>query len=456
MGRVWDLVSGNVKRESQERLEEANRIVESVKNRYEKTQAHLEAVKKSTEAGLNSFGQYQLQCLSSDIKDYADTWSSFTNLQQGSNLPALAEFNLPMNNQAFLSEIKLSSYNAFEIITMNALPAGAGALAAVGAYGCGMLIGTTEAGVALSALTGIAKGKAFLAWLGGGSMISGAFVLAGIAFIPFNVIGGLIMESKSKAKLAEARKIEAQVEEQIQLMKTGIAFCNKITNLKEHYMSFLQDFLKLFKPVLYKLKDIRDREQSLGHVDQMGKIDYMSLPEDERKTLHISWLMVQIYNSLLKKPLLNDKEEISEEAVKLLDSAKDQQRELLPSLIELADNGTVDIRFIKTKRIWNYTDKCLRTINWIISILLIAVAFGAFFWKGFDIWLPARNKILFSAGLLISGLIGLPYWTWEREKEFEIGKISQKQRMTIKDCVQLLLMAGIAILTYILFGKGAI
>lgn len=194
--RGWDLVSGKVARESKERFEEAQRIVDNAKERYEKTVEHFETVSQQARMITDAYGEYRLECLTSDIRDYVSAYSRFANLEYSSDLPAVVDYNLPMNNTRFVEELSLSSRSAFEI-KANILSAGAGAITAVGVFGCGM-IGAAKAGAAVSTLSALAKGKAALSWLGRGSIASGGLMIAGAVIIPFNVISGLINEAKSK------------------------------------------------------------------------------------------------------------------------------------------------------------------------------------------------------------------------------------------------------------------
>ena len=106
---------------------------------------------------------------------------------------------------------------------------------------------------------------------------------------------------------------------------------------------------------------------------EVGMVDFQSLPDEEKKALHLSWLMVQIYNKILKTPLLNNQEDIAEEAQSTLASARATQKQLLPGLIELADNGTVDIAFAKETKLSRIIEKLFIITNWSMT----AIAFYA-------------------------------------------------------------------------------
>lgn len=450
--RGWDLATGKVAKENKERFEEAQQIVESAKERYEHAVERFEAVKKNTEESLRVFGQYQLECLSSDIKSYVNSYSHFANLEYSSNLPIVADYNLPMSSPQFVRELSLSSENAFDIVKTNALSVGAGALTAVGVYGCGMLAGTTQAGVALSSLAGLTKGKAFLTWLGHGSMMGGALTIAGAVIIPFNIVSGLINEAKSKERLAEAMSIKAKVDQQIEELKTGISFCKKLIQLVTDYRDFLQEFAKLFRPMVKKLQEIEARE--LSGIDSLvvGMVDFQSLPDEEKKALHLSWLMVQIYNKILKTPLLNNQEDIAEEAQSTLASARATQKQLLPGLIELADNGTVDIAFAKETKLSRIIEKLFIITNWSMTAIAFLCVIYSFVVEDFDSLLPNRNRYFFAIGMVVAGIIGCPLLTRQKERDFVIGSMGQKKEHAIKLSIQCFFSVAVIIATFYLYG----
>lgn len=59
--RGWDLVSGKVARESKERFEEAQRIVDDAKERYEKTVDRFEAASQQARVIADAYGEYHLE-----------------------------------------------------------------------------------------------------------------------------------------------------------------------------------------------------------------------------------------------------------------------------------------------------------------------------------------------------------------------------------------------------------
>lgn len=451
---AWKAVSGQTARENRERFEQAQRIIETAKEKYEQYQKKLDMSRTHTEKKLGEFGQYRVNCISSDISAYVDVFSSFGNLEYNDNLPALAGFNLPMENRQMLQDLRLTTNNTLDIIKTNTLAAGASALAVIGTYGAGMLIGTTQAGVALSSLAGLTKAKAFIGWLGHGSMLAGGLTFLGLTIIPFNVVSGLINQSKSKEALAEAQKKEAEVNLEIGKMKTAIALCREITNVADDYESFMADFRKLFQPLIQKMNEIRERESRNPLTQEKGYVDFQTLPDNEKKAIHLSWIMVQIYNKLLKTPLMSENDTVSPEATKMLASAREQQLSLLPGLVDLSNDGCVEIPEIREQPIWLWLKRKLTASNWIIAFALIAICALSAFWDAFDKWIPNRNVIGFAIGLGLSGALICPALTQRREKQSIFGKNKERRKRSLLLLLQLVIAAAEIAGTYLFFGRG--
>lgn len=279
-------------------------------------------------------------------------------------------------------------------------------------------------------------------------------MIAGAVIIPFNVISGLINEAKSKEQLAKAESIRAQVDQQIHSLDAGIKFCKKLTRLVRDYQDFLNDFALLFRPMVQKLKEIEERERNGNHTTETGMIDFQSLPEEEKRALHLSWLMVQIYNKLLKTPFLTDKEEIAAEAREALDSARTTQKQLLPGLIELADNGTVDIAFVKATKASRVAEKAFTITNWIITAAALLLGITSFTIDQVNDLLPGSQSSFVCGGMLIAGVVACPLLMRPKVKDFVIGEMDQKKKHAIQLVVRLVIALAVIAATFYFFGRG--
>ena len=130
-------------------------------------------------------------------------------------------------------------------------------------------------------------------------------------------MAAVIAGAKGKEKLAEAKKIHAEAEEavsQMNIMTTGM---EGIAKMSDNYSSFIKKLNKKFAPFLQELERIKNSHPT----DADGMIDFDSLSVVEQKTLHVSWLMAQVYYHVLSTPILNSKGEVSSEASEALSAS---------------------------------------------------------------------------------------------------------------------------------------
>lgn len=113
---------------------------------------------------------------------------------------------------------------------LNGVATGAmrGALLSAGVYGVAGSVGYAGTGVAISGLSGAAAKSATLAWLGGGSLATGGFgmaggtlVLGGLIAAPIVLLGGFALSKAGEDALYEARKFEAQVSVEMERMSAA-------------------------------------------------------------------------------------------------------------------------------------------------------------------------------------------------------------------------------------------
>jgi len=130
----------------------------------------------------------------------------------------------------FESSISIDELKEMEAMVLNSLKLEAGllagttggALAGFGAYSSVGLLASASTGTAISGLSGVAATNATLAWLGGGSIASGGFgmaggmiALGGIVAGPALAIGGFMLASKAEEALTKAVDYAAQVDKAV-------------------------------------------------------------------------------------------------------------------------------------------------------------------------------------------------------------------------------------------------
>ena len=234
-----------------------------------------------------------------------------------------------------------------------------------------MMFGTASTGTAIAALSGAAKTNATLAWFGGGAkaagglgMAGGKLILAGVVVAPIVAVAAVIAGAKGKEKLAEAKKIHAEAEEAVSQMNIMITGMEGIAKMSDNYSSFIKKLNRMFAPFLQELERIKNAHP----VDVDGMIDFDSLSVVEQKTLHVSWLMAQVYYHVLSTPILNSKGEVSKEANEALSastkSLKQIKKDTYTMVAEEAQVGDI---------IWKPEANKILVVNFFAVGILIAL-----------------------------------------------------------------------------------
>lgn len=320
--------------------EEIEELVNSAQSMYDSATERLEAHKKSTSKSLENLGKLKLEAWSGDMSTFLDRFGAFANVQMkcidDQNLDFI-EHDLSPNQ--LMVNMRTASVNAGEVLKAGALSIGTGALVGIASYGGVMMFAKASTGTAIATLSGAAKTNATLAWFGGGSiksgglgMVAGKVVLAGVVLAPIAIVAGSIAAAKGKERLAEAKKVHAEAKHAVAQMETVITGLEGIERISEGYIELLKGLSKQFRPFLNELESIA-KDYTPG---PDGKIDFNQLSEMEQKTLHLSWLLAQLYYHSLSKPILTDDGKVDAKASSMLAYSQKEYRQLSLDVTNLA------------------------------------------------------------------------------------------------------------------------
>lgn len=372
--------------------EEIQGLLDSAQSLYDGAKEKLESQKKKTTESLEKLGKLKIDSWSESMESFVEVFGSFKNLEIRQCIDTNMKFaGCDEKPGQMLINISNASMTAGEVAKAGFAAIGTGALVGVAAYGGAMMFAHASTGTAIAALSGIAKKNAALAWFGGGAkaagglgMTAGKLVLGGIVVAPILAVAALITSAKSKQKLAEAKKIHAEAEEAATQMNTITAGMAGVASISNNYSDFISKFDKKFRPFIQELRRIRDEH---SYDDSSAQVDFNSLTETEQKTLHLSWLMGQIFYSMLSTPILTAEGTVAEEAKKTLASAeiglKQIKKESAKYIGEEASIGNL---------IWEPAARNMMIACFILLASIVAISvltFGSSILKGISLILCA-------------------------------------------------------------------
>lgn len=316
---------------ARELYKEAEDIFYRAKNR-------LDQQKDVTNEMLESLGKTRITVWSEDMGAFVNTFKKFKDIEwQGQ---VANDSNLKVSEEK-LNEIQKTSIKAGEMVKAGFGSLAAGTLAGVAAYGGVGALAAASTGTAISALSGAAATNATLAWLGGGSLAAGGLgiaggtaVLGGIVAGPVLAVAGLFAASKSEENLAKAESAYSQARNSAEKMNVMTDTLKNIYNIAYDYNNFIYEFSGRFKIVINSVNEIHNKyfeilsKRFLNRLKiffgmrKSIKVSFNDLDENEQKTLHISWLMAQMLQSLLKQGLLDQNGNIDDKSRSLLNEGK--------------------------------------------------------------------------------------------------------------------------------------
>lgn len=298
--------------ESAENNQEAERLIKEAKLKFYSKKVEANFIKDKTNKGLKELGELKLRIWDEKYSRLTSLFEKVINVECTEKVYIDGE--LPNKNsfsRSQLREMKQLSLKAKEVVAGGAGALGAGALAGVAAYGGAMMFASASTGTAIATLSGAAATNATLAWFGGGSiaaggvgMAGGVAVLGGIITGPILLVGGAILAGKAAENLAEARKVYAKAQKDIEEMNNAITMLDGIYKLCEMYRENIYKLSMKITEAMDKLEDCIRSKQNPHYSKDDIKVDYRTFNREEREIFQLTYLIAETLKILLETPLL--------------------------------------------------------------------------------------------------------------------------------------------------------
>ena len=287
---------------------DAKEIDEAAKSIYASAERSLNDNREKTQTLLESLGRRKEGLYRRGIIPFVATFSRIKNVDFR-EIDVWDDLSIGDFKDEIL-RVREVALQMEEALGGGAAALGSGALAGVAAYGGVGLLGAASTGTAISGLSGAAATNATLAWLGGGSLATGGFgiaggtaVLGGIVAAPVLLVGGLMLASRAEEAKENARSNRARARSAAEAMKTAVsatrAIGRKAAIGDETLRELDEDFLA---PDLEYLRDLVEEET-----------DYRRYARADKERVCRAASVAVTAKNLLEAPLLDEDGAITRE-----------------------------------------------------------------------------------------------------------------------------------------------
>lgn len=251
---------------------EANAIVSSSQEAYEKTKAYFDNINESLSTQLTELGELQLH-IGSDFGEFRKIASSLLEKLHQSGQCDLT-VDIPKHQLKKIDGLVLSTTAYLGKIVGAGV---AGAAAAYAVYGGVMAFAAASTGISIASLSGVAATNATLAAIGGGSLAAGGFgmaggtlILGGVVAAPIAAIAGWAFASHAEEALENAKKIQVETNEAMFKMDRAAV---KLIEIKDYVLRIQQETSRLYEVFSGYFSDLKQMDAFLRNGGNISIIE---------------------------------------------------------------------------------------------------------------------------------------------------------------------------------------
>jgi len=297
---------------------EAKQLQEDAWKRYERGEHILKDVRQITTESLEQLGILKLNVWDRQLGRFVKLFEQLKNVER-TGQANISGLNATEFTREELRQMKNLSLKAQEVMLGGTGALGSGALVGMATYGGAIMFASASTGTAIGSLAGAAATNATLAWFGGGSLAAGGFgmaggmvVLGGIVAGPVLAVGGMMMASKARENLANARKYQAEVKKAMEEMSNAISVLEAINDVTLKFDEIIKKLSQSMTPVLDNLESM---------IAASGK-DYSLYDPAQKCQVHLVVQFSQVLKLVLETPLLTTEGAIDSRCFKALETGK--------------------------------------------------------------------------------------------------------------------------------------
>ena len=294
----------------------AGQINRIANENVEAARQKLEVKRAEVADSFDYLGELKLNVLQNNVMDFVKTFEQIKNVDF-KNSVGMDELNMHIDQKSF-TELKELGNFASSVAGGAVAGAAGGALTAFGAYSAAMSLGAASTGTAISTLSGAAATNATLAFFGGGSLATGGLgmaggmaVLGGLVAGPALTVMGLIVGAKANESLNNALANKAEADEIAESLELLSAKCAAIRRRSYMFYNLLTSLDARLLPLVWKMQEIIKEEG----------IDYRAYKQESKNVIAAAAANAQSIKAVLDTPILAENGELTEESLKLIETA---------------------------------------------------------------------------------------------------------------------------------------
>lgn len=301
-------------------IKEINAKHNDIQKTIDQVNAEIEPFRIKIDKHLEELGKEKLEIIASTIEEFTFIVSKIQNFpyKQSETINTnIYEFEF---SSIKLKELNLTAQAAKKLLVDGTVGLAGGATTASAVYGTVSLLATASTGTPIAALYGGAISKATLAWLGGGSIVTGgggmalgSIVLGGIVVIPaiaFMAWRGNFSLSK------KAEEIEKAYQEALEYKKSIEETLSKL--------KVLESLILNIKSVITQLNTIciQFNKQTSNILNHVGN-NYSKYSNEQKLILEKHTESVRVLLTLLDTSIINADGDLNKEILGVIKSSND-------------------------------------------------------------------------------------------------------------------------------------
>ena len=237
--------------------------------------------------------------------------------------------DLPAMDSYSFDDMRATTLEMKDVLQGGLTSMSSGAVAGLAAYGGVGFLGTASTGTAIGGLSGAAATNATLAWLGGGSLASGGFgmaggmaVLGGVVAGPVLAVGGLVASSKAKEALENARSNQAQAEQARDQMLAAADVAKGIARRCKEIHDVLFSLVVRFRGMRKALEGLVDSNQH-----------YPSYTDAQKKLVFTTAALATVLKAILEYKLIDEQGSLTPESRHAVEEGERALLEVCPDAV---------------------------------------------------------------------------------------------------------------------------